>query len=140
MSITTTGIMPTLTVAQHDPSMIPAAPTVVPPGMKCAIAKCQKLRHMDENGTLHECCSKFHSIEHRKRSAVAPPSVPTPLAAPQSSTPSSVTKCAIFECPNARYRDPSGTLHECCGITHAMEHQRRQALMKRKFIIFYHMA
>ncbi len=44
----------------------------------------------------------------------------------------SVPKCAIDECPNDCYVDESGTVHECCGYTHAMEHQRRQALWQRK--------
>ena len=113
----------------YDPSMIPVASTL-PPGMKCAIAECQKLRHVDVDGTLYDCCCKSHSIEYHKRCAVVSPST-MPGSQSPAALPSN-TKCAIFECPNPRYRDPSGTLHECCGITHAMEHQRRQALMKRR--------
>ena len=45
--------------------------------------------------------------------------------------PSGVPKCAISECPNPCFVDESGTVHECCGVTHAMEHQRRQALWQR---------
>ena len=56
-----------------------------------------------------------------------PPTLPSIL-------PSGAKKCAIPECPNACYMDPSGTVHECCGYTHAMEHQRRQALLQRTLI------
>ena len=50
------------------------------------------------------------------------------------SLPPGVNKCAIQECNNACYVDDSGTVHECCGYTHAMEHQRRQALWQRKLV------
>ena len=56
-----------------------------------------------------------------------PPTLPPIL-------PSGAKKCAIPECPKACYVDPSGTVHECCGYTHAMEHQRRQALLQRMLI------
>lgn len=46
--------------------------------------------------------------------------------------PSTVQKCAIQECPNPCYVDETGTVHECCGITHAMERQRRKAIEQRK--------
>lgn len=46
----------------------------------------------------------------------------------------SLPKCAIDECVNACYVDESGTVHECCGLTHAMEHKRRQALWQRELI------
>ncbi len=62
---------------------------------------------------------------------------PPPLPGPQMSSalPPGSQKCAIVECPNPRYVDESGTVHECCGVTHAMEHQRRLALMQRKFTV-----
>ena len=56
-----------------------------------------------------------------------PPTLPPIL-------PSGAKKCAIPECPNACYVDPSGTVHGCCGYTHAMEHQRRQAVLQRMLI------
>ena len=67
----------------------------------------------------------------------APPPPPPSLPQMSSALPPS-QKCAIVECPNPRYVDPSGTVHECCGITHAMEHQRRLALMQRKstYLVF----
>ena len=46
--------------------------------------------------------------------------------------PSGLRKCAIQECQNPCFVDPAGTVHECCGITHAMEHQRRKAIEQRK--------
>lgn len=58
-------------------------------------------------------------------------SAPPPPPQMSSALPPS-QKCAIVECPNPRYVDESGTVHECCGITHAMEHQRRLALMQRR--------
>ena len=64
-----------------------------------------------------------------------PPSLPPQMS---SALPPS-QKCAIVECPNPRYVDETGTVHECCGITHAMEHQRRLALMQRKLIIIIFM-
>ena len=53
------------------------------------------------------------------------------IMSPAQASPT-VSLCAIDECPNACYIDESGTVHECCGYTHAMEHQRRQALWQRK--------
>ena len=37
-------------------------------------------------------------------------------------------KCAIPACDSPRYIDPSGQERDCCGCTHAMELQRRQAI------------
>ena len=59
---------------------------------------------------------------------------PPPPTLPPTLPPSGIKKCAIPECPKACYVDPSGTVHECCGYTHAMEHQRRQALLQRTLI------
>ena len=33
---------------------------------------------------------------------------------------------------NPCFIDETGTVHECCGITHAMEHQRRTIIVQRK--------
>ena len=41
-------------------------------------------------------------------------------------------KCALSECQNPCFVDETGTVHECCGITHAMEHQRRMTIVQRK--------
>ncbi|CAI8018718.1 hypothetical protein GBAR_LOCUS11343 [Geodia barretti] len=49
--------------------------------------------------------------------------------------PSGLRKCAIQECQNPCFVDPAGTVHECCGITHAMEHQRRKAIEQQKQVI-----
>ena len=38
--------------------------------------------------------------------------------------------CAIQECQNPCHVDENGVVHECCGYTHAMEHQRRQAMQQ----------
>ena len=38
--------------------------------------------------------------------------------------------CAIQECQNPCHVDENGVIHECCGYTHAMEHQRRQSMQK----------
>ena len=57
-----------------------------------------------------------------------------PPPPPPTLPPSGIKKCAIPECPKACYVDPSGTVHECCGYTHAMEHQRRRALLQRTLI------
>lgn len=46
--------------------------------------------------------------------------------------PPGAKKCAINECQKPCFIDESGTVHECCGITHAMEHQRRKAIEQRK--------
>ena len=112
---------------------------------KCAILECPNPCHVDEDGTIHQCCSRSHAREFEARSTQQTPAVvqtgapvPTPtvavLPAPQFSSGAVLPpsqKCAIVECPNPRYVDESGTVHECCGITHAMEHQRRLALMQR---------
>ena len=46
--------------------------------------------------------------------------------------PSGQRKCAIQECQSPCFVDEAGTVHECCGFTHAMEHQRRKAIEQRK--------
>ena len=130
---------------------------------KCAIPECPNPCHVDDNGTVHQCCGRSHARELEARSAQsqttamnqmstctgapmtmttpvacggggisAPPPPPPPSLPQMSSALPPSQKCAIVECPNPRYVDPSGTVHECCGITHAMEHQRRLALMQRK--------
>ena len=48
------------------------------------------------------------------------------------SLPPGVTMCAIVECQNPCFVDEAGTVHECCGIMHAMEHQRRKSIEQRK--------
>lgn len=47
-----------------------------------------------------------------------------------------MSKCAIEECDKPRYIDDDGKIHECCGYTHAMEYQRRQAVMKRELYVY----
>lgn len=39
--------------------------------------------------------------------------------------------CAIEECKKPKFVDPSGTVHECCSYTHAMELARRK-IVRRK--------
>ena len=46
--------------------------------------------------------------------------------------PSGLRKCAIQECQEPCFIDQTGTVHECCGFTHAMELQRRKAIQQRK--------
>ena len=131
----------------HDPSMTSATAMFttfnpffpLPPGVaKCALSECPNACYVDESGAAHKCCSKSHAVEYQTRLETAAAMVPmpnTPLSLSTSTSSSSLPadkKCAIVECPNPRYVDESGTVHECCGITHAMEHQRRLALMKRK--------
>ena len=48
--------------------------------------------------------------------------------------PNGARKCAIPECSLACYIDPSGTVHECCGFSHAMELMRRKATELRTYI------
>ena len=128
---------------------------------KCAIPECPNPCHVDDDGTVHQCCSRSHARELEARSAqlqllqtttaamiqpagAAPMTIPAaagvgisappppPLPPQMSSALPPLQKCAIVECPNPRFVDETGTVHECCGITHAMEHQRRLALMQRK--------
>ncbi len=47
----------------------------------------------------------------------------TPCYVAASASPSS---CAIQECNRPRHVDDDGTVHECCGYTHAMEMIRRK--------------
>ncbi len=47
----------------------------------------------------------------------------TPYYVAASASPSS---CAIQECNRQRHVDDDGTVHECCGYTHAMEMSRRK--------------
>ena len=56
-----------------------------------------------------------------------PPQLPPAL-------PSGAKKCAIPECPNPCHVDESGTVHECCGYTHAMEYQRRLTIQQRMYV------
>ena len=123
-------------------SMYPFIPTPPPGTTKCAIPECYKAVHIDDEGKVHLCCSRTHAREFEERGLSQGPaslspsltSPPPPLPTPSLGL-SPTMKCAIIECPNARYKDESGTVHECCGLTHAMEHQRRLALMKRKSVL-----
>ncbi len=54
------------------------------------------------------------------------------LQASASPIPTQQNKCAIEECNEPRHVDPNGTVHECCGYTHAMEHIRRRILERKK--------
>ncbi len=119
----------------------------------CIIPECFQPKYMDSGtGVLHDYCGKTHAQEGKMRGILCKlqlylvgvlmlplfltaniqdgAALPTPVQAPV--VPTSRATCAIAECPNACYVDDSGTVHECCGITHAMEHQRRQALWQRK--------
>ena len=58
---------------------------------------------------------------------------PNSLPNPSPLLPAGVVKCAIQECTRPCFVDPSGKVHECCGFTHAMEHQRRQAIQQREW-------
>ena len=117
-------------------------PPLAPGASKCALPGCNNAPYIDSDGTHHPCCSRSHDREFKALSmTTATPSLPPasfgpppPGAIPPSSSTSLPPdkKCAIVECQNTRYVDESGTVHECCGITHAMEHQRRLALMKRE--------
>ena len=51
-----------------------------------------------------------------------------------------VQKCAIVECPNPCYSDENGTVHKCCGRTHAKEYEKRQckSLQYRYKILILH--
>ena len=126
-------------------SMYPFIPTPPPGTTKCAIPECHKAAHVDkELGKVHLCCSRTHAREFEAKGLSQGPASLSPSLSPPPTLPSLPTpslglppsmKCAIIECPNARYKDETGTVHECCGLTHAMEHQRRLALMKRKSVL-----
>ena len=51
----------------------------------------------------------------------------------QSNTSNRIQVCAIPECFKPRYVDDNGTVHECCGYSHAMELIRRKE-NKRKYV------
>ena len=140
-----------------------------PGATKCAIPECPNPCYVDDDGTVHQCCSRTHAREFEARfsqtnsdqacdptcfhttttatqapgAAMSSPAVGAIFPSPPPPSPSSQAvssalppsqKCAIVECPYPRYVDESGIVHECCGITHAMEHQRRLALMQRELI------
>ena len=138
---TSTGNMLPVSGDQQDPSVSSTAAMFntfnpffqLPPGTtKCAIPECPNPAYIDKNGAVHKCCSRSHAREFETRSTgMSQPPPPNGSLSTSSALPPD-KKCAIQECPNPRYVDESGTVHECCGITHAMEHQRRLALMKRK--------
>ena len=56
------------------------------------------------------------------------PAQPDPSDVENSGVPASAAKCAIEDCLNPCYVDANGTIHECCGYTHAMEHIRRKLI------------
>ena len=87
---------------------------------------------MDEAGTVTEFLSLYNM--YIDSSAELNPPGQVPVAGPI--LPSGARKCAINECPNPCFIDEAGTVHECCGITHAMEHQRRKAIEQRKTIVY----
>ena len=45
-------------------------------------------------------------------------------------------KCAIPECPNPSYIDENGTVHKCCGRTHAKELEQRQCRVPQIFFCY----
>ena len=119
----------------------------------CIIPECFQPKYMDSGtGVLHDYCGKTHAQEGKMRGILRKlqlylvvllmlplfltaniqdgAALPTPVQSPV--VPTSRATCAITECLKACYVDDSGTVHECCGITHAMEHQRRLALWQRK--------
>ena len=75
----------------------------------------------------------FHPLASLSLPSFAPAPTPTPPLPPL--LPPGARKCAIPECTKPCFMDPSGTMHECCGYTHAMEHQRRQALQQRECML-----
>ena len=89
----------------------------------------------------------FATAQMTSQPAVPPATAPggAPLGPPQTVPailailptvpailPSGLVKCAIRECQEPCFVDQAGTVHECCGFTHAMEHQRRKAIEQRK--------
>ena len=48
-------------------------------------------------------------------------------------------KCAIPECPNPSYIDENGTVHKCCGRTHAKELQKRQCRVPQIYFVTVHL-
>lgn len=66
--------------------------------------------------------------------AIATVACPQPLPATPAqislakSIQASQAVCAIEECCNPRYVDSNGTVHKCCGYSHAMELNRRKII------------
>ena len=103
---------------------------------QCSFPSCSSQVHFDINtGHVFKYCEHHHKTQpaHADSSDEEGPiatAVPQVSSIKQPST-SQKNKCAIEDCPRPCHVDANGTVHECCGYTHAMEHIRRK-MVERK--------
>ena len=74
--------IPSLTVSTlSPPQTVPALQVPIPPSLSiqsntsdgiqvCAIPECNKPRHVDDKGTVHECCGYRHAMELIRRKEI----------------------------------------------------------------------
>lgn len=110
----------------------------------CAYPGCGKQCYVEQDGTIHDYCSKSHA------KVIPPPTGVPPTGKLKrfimtnvlrfSTVVAGTNKCAIPECPNPCFVDGQGKVFECCGYTHAMELQRRKALAAgyHHIMVYYH--
>ena len=109
-----------------------------PPASQCRFPGCCESVHFDmDTGIEFDYCSPHMSCgddtDHLPASGQMSQPSPTLSSSSQTDFTSSPVKlCAIPECGQPCYVDPStGKVHNCCGYTHAMEHQRRLNLQQQ---------
>ena len=72
----------------------------------------------------HLTCTPVLTGATEIKSSLIPPQIPLATGSQASSR----SVCALEGCCNPRHVDAAGTVHECCGYTHAMELIRRKIM------------
>lgn len=103
-----------LTMSANEMSEEPAAQLP-----KCL--QCEDEIHVDLN--LQKA---FKYCEKHLKGQQVQTSVASAVPSTQTDDSDAQPTCAIEECDKPRYKNPDGTVHECCGYTHAMELARRK--------------
>ena len=94
---------------------------------KCSV--CDKEVHLDLNtGNLSTFC-KLHLKQHPDLQFDS--SEEEDMMSVGGATARVPSECAIDECRLPCYVDANGTVHDCCGYTHAMELIRRQVISSK---------
>ena len=128
--------------ASNDDSTLETDCTVslFPLASQCRFPGCCESVHFDmDTGMEFDYCSAHMSCgditDHLPPGGQTSSSQSSPTLSSSSQTDfvsSPVKLCAIPECDQPCYVDLStGKVHDCCGYTHAMEHQRRLNLQRQ---------
>ena len=113
---------------------------VVVQASQCQYPGCGETVDFDmDTGIEFEFCSTHNDCSVVVCSGVdGSPSHYDAQSAPSQANSVTTKLCAIPECGQPCYVDSNtGIVHDCCGYTHAMEHQRRLNLQHQGSVIVY---